>query len=72
MNGDDGVSAQWMESMVGVCYHAADGGKKLLQRAHDSRMEIRPESQQIIAREIWHLLEMLGLGPRVDTSYEAS
>ena len=67
MNRREDVSAQWMESMVGVSYHAANGGEELVSRAYGSVMEIRPNTQHTIAKNMWQLFERLGVGPRNGT-----
>lgn len=59
------VSAQWMECIAGVSYHAANGGRVLFDLANGSTMEIQPQCQCTIAQEIWKLFERLGLGPRI-------
>ena len=65
MNRREDVSAQWMESMVGVSYYAANGGEELVSRAYGSVMEIQPNTQRTIAKNMWQLFERLGLGPRI-------
>ena len=59
MAGDAAARPQWMEAMVGVCYHAAEGGRQL--SLYQSDLAIWPHSKSKIAIDIWFLLEEMGL-----------
>ena len=59
MAGDAAARPQWMEAMVGVCYHTADGNRRLSQ--HGCDLEIWPHSKVDTAVDMWFLLEGMGL-----------